>query len=39
MIDTTYAPDLVEEAVLLAERTMPRETIRGTGWAEHGNDM
>ena len=28
MIDTTYAPDLVEEAVLLAERRMPRDTIR-----------
>jgi len=29
MIDTTYAPDLVEEAVLLAERTMPADAFRG----------
>lgn len=29
MIDTTYAPDLVEEAVLLAERSVPRDTFRG----------
>jgi hypothetical protein len=29
MIDTTYAPDLVEEAVLLAERTAARDTILG----------
>jgi hypothetical protein len=29
MIDATYAPDLVEEAVLLAERTVPGDTIRG----------
>jgi len=29
MIDTTYAPDLVEEAVLLAERTVPRDTMLG----------
>jgi hypothetical protein len=29
MIDTTYAPDLAEEVVLLAERTVPGGTIRG----------
>lgn len=29
MIDTTYAPDLVEEAVLLAERTVPGDAIGG----------
>jgi hypothetical protein len=29
VIDTTYAPDLVEEAVLLAERTAPGDAIRG----------
>ena len=29
MIDTTYAPDLVEEAVLLAERTGPGDSMRG----------
>ena len=29
MIDTTYAPDLVEEAVLLAERTAGGDAIRG----------
>ena len=29
MIDTTYAPDLVEETVLLAERTVQGDALRG----------